>query len=77
MDLELTASSDEAAALGYKIGTFPTAMLSPAVGAIKAGLAALSAGDSAAASAIPPAELRAALGYDDYENQAKRFALPD
>jgi 2-methylisocitrate lyase-like PEP mutase family enzyme len=72
-----TPSSEEAAALGYKIGTFPTAMLSPAVGAIKAGLEALIAGRSAAASAIPPAELRTVLGYDDYEEQARRFALPD
>ena len=40
---------------------------------IKAGLAALVAGEAAAASALPPAELRAALGYDDYDQQAKRF----
>ena len=72
-----TPSRDEAAALGYKIGTFPTAMLSPAVGAIKAGLHALNAGQSAAASAIPPAELSTLLGYADYEEQAQRFAVPD
>ena len=72
-----TPTQQEAEALGYKIGTFPTAMLSPVVGAINAGLAALNAGQSAADSAIPTAELRAALGYDDYEEQAKRFAVPD
>ena len=72
-----TPTADEAAALGYKIGTFPTAMLSPVAGAIKAGLHALNAGQSAAASAIPPAELSTLLGYADYEEQARRFAVPD
>jgi 2-methylisocitrate lyase-like PEP mutase family enzyme len=73
----VTPSAKEAAALGYKIGTFPTAMLSPAVGAIQAGLNALNAGQSAADSAIAPAELSTLLGYADYEEQAQRFALPD
>src|SRR5690349_16076877 len=54
-----TPSGKEAAALGFKIGTYPTGMLSPAVAGMKAGLAALAAGQSEAASALPPAELRA------------------
>jgi len=71
-----TPSQKEAAALGFKIGTYPTGMLSPAVAGMKAGLAALAAGEAAAAGALPPAELRAALGYADYDAQAKKFTLP-
>lgn len=59
--------------LGLKIGTYPTGLLSPAIGGIKAGLAALAAGKAEASSALPPAELRADLGYPDYDAQAKRF----
>lgn len=72
-----TPTRTEAAELGFKIGTYPTGMISPVVGAIKEGLAALKAGEAEAASALPPAELRDALGYGDYEDQAKRFILPD
>jgi len=70
-----TPSQKEAAALGFKIGTFPTGTLSPATAGIKAGLAALKAGDSAATSALPPPELRLALGYDEYDAKAKPFIL--
>lgn len=71
-----TPSRAQAAALGFKIGTYPTGMLSPATAGMKAGLAALLAGEAEAASALPPAELRATLGYADYDAQAKRFILP-
>jgi 2-methylisocitrate lyase-like PEP mutase family enzyme len=71
-----TPTQARAAQLGLKIGTYPTGMLSPAVGAMKAGLAALKAGHAEAAGAIPPAELRATLGYADYEDKAKAFTLP-
>jgi len=71
-----TPSRTDAAALGLKIGTYPTGLLSPATAGIKAGLAALLAGAAEAASALPPPELRATLGYDDYETQAKRFIVP-
>ena len=54
----------------------PTGMLSPAAAAMKAGLAALKAGEAEAPSALPPAELRATLGYADYDAQAKPFILP-
>lgn len=70
-------SREEAAELGFKIGTYPTAMLSPAAAGIEAGLAALNAGEAVADSALPPAELREMLGYDDYEAQAKRFIAPE
>jgi hypothetical protein len=43
--------------------------------AIKAGLAALAAGEAEAASALPPAELRATLGYGDYDAAAKPFII--
>ena len=59
--------------LGLKIGTYPTALLSPMMAGIKAGLAALAAGRAEAPSALPPAELRAELGYPDYDATAKRF----
>jgi 2-methylisocitrate lyase-like PEP mutase family enzyme len=71
-----TPSRTQAAALGFKIGTYPTGMLSPATAGMKAGLAALVAGEAEAASALPPAELRATLGYADYDAQAKRFIVP-
>lgn len=72
-----TPTQAEAAELGFKIGTFPTGMLSPVVGAIREGLAALKAGRSEASSAIPTADLRATLGYDDYEARASRFVTDD
>jgi 2-methylisocitrate lyase-like PEP mutase family enzyme len=70
-----TPSQKEAAALGFKIGTFPTGMLSPAVAGMKAGLAAIAAGESETKLALPPAELRTTLGYPDYDTRAKPFLL--
>ena len=70
-----TPSQKEAVALGFKIATYPTGMLSPAVAGMKAGLAALAAGKAEAASALPPPELRATLGYGDYDAQAKPFIV--
>ena len=43
---------------------------------MKAGLAALKDGEAEAAAALPPPELRATLGYGDYDQQAKRFIVP-
>ncbi|GGG35549.1 carboxyvinyl-carboxyphosphonate phosphorylmutase [Caldovatus sediminis] len=71
-----TPSRERAAALGLKIGTYPTGLLSPAIAGMKAGLAALAAGEAEAAGALPPAELRATLGYADYDAQARRFVVP-
>jgi 2-methylisocitrate lyase-like PEP mutase family enzyme len=71
-----TPSQKQAAALGFKIGTYPTGMLSPAVAGMKAGLAALAGGEAEAASALPPAELRATLGYAEYDARAKPFIVP-
>jgi 2-methylisocitrate lyase-like PEP mutase family enzyme len=68
-----TPTQKRAAELGLKIGTFPTGMLSPVIGAMKAGLAAIAAGESAAPSAIPGKEFREALGYGDYDRQARNF----
>lgn len=68
-----TPTQARAAELGLRIGTFPTGMLAPVVGAIEAGLAAIAGGASEAASAVAPAALRAALGYADYEREAKQF----
>jgi len=71
-----TPSRSQAAALGFKIGTYPTGLLSPAAAGMKSGLAALVAGDAEAPSALPPMELRATLGYPDYDAQARRFIVP-
>ncbi|QQS13610.1 MAG: isocitrate lyase/PEP mutase family protein [Rhodospirillales bacterium] len=68
-----TPSRAQAAALGLKIGTYPTGMLSPAIAGMKAGLAALVAGEAASTTALPPAELRDTLGYGDYDTHAKQF----
>jgi 2-methylisocitrate lyase-like PEP mutase family enzyme len=69
-----TPTQTRAAELGLKIGTFPTGTLSPAMAGIKAGLAAIAGGASEAAGALPSAEFRSALGYGDYDAQAKKFA---
>ncbi|HTI83264.1 MAG TPA: isocitrate lyase/PEP mutase family protein [Acetobacteraceae bacterium] len=71
-----TPSRGKAAELGFKIGTYPTGLLSPAAAGMKAGVAALVAGDAEAATALPPAELRSTLGYPDYDAQAKPFIVP-
>lgn len=71
-----TPSREEAAALGFRIGTYPTGLLSPAIAGMTAGLAALAAGEAEAKGALPPAELRTTLGYGDYDAAAKRFILP-
>ena len=71
-----TPSRYEAAELGFKLGTYPTGMLSPAVAGMMAGLAALHAGEAEAASALAPADLRATLGYADYDSEAGRFLAP-
>jgi 2-methylisocitrate lyase-like PEP mutase family enzyme len=68
-----TPTRSRAEELGLKIGTYPTALLSPAVAGIKAGLVELAAGNAEATSASTPAELRAELGYAEYDAQAKRF----
>ena len=72
-----TPSQTRAAEFGFRIGTFPTGLLSPAAAGMKAGLAALAAGEAQAAEALPPAELRAALGWNEYDAQAKRFVVAD
>lgn len=66
---------EEAIALGIKIGTYPTGMLSPSIAGVKAGLAALATGRAESEMALSPAELRTTLGYGDYDTQAKPFLL--
>jgi 2-methylisocitrate lyase-like PEP mutase family enzyme len=73
--LRETPTQARAAELGLKIGTFPTGMLSPAIGAMKSALAALAAGKSEGEGAVSPAELRGTLGYGDYATAAKPFML--
>lgn len=71
-----TPSAARAAELGLKIGTYPTAMLSPAIAGMKAGLAAMARGEAEAPGALPATELRATLGYDAYEEAAKPYVVP-
>ena len=66
----------QAEALGLKIGTYPSLMLSPAIHGMKDGLAGLLAGEAQSTYALPAAEHRATLGYSDYAAQAKRFIVP-
>ncbi|HUD58013.1 MAG TPA: isocitrate lyase/PEP mutase family protein [Acetobacteraceae bacterium] len=70
-----TPSRSRAEELGFKIGTYPTGLLSPAAAGMKAGVAALVAGEAEASSALSPPELRAMLGYPDYDAQAKPFIV--
>lgn len=69
-------SRKQAEALGLKIGTYPTAMLSPALAGMKAGLVALLAGEAASPMALPEAEHRDTLGYGAYDVAAKPFIVP-
>lgn len=70
-----TPTQARAAELGLKIGTFPTAMLSPAMAAMQAALAALAAGQSEPEGGLSTAEFRRTLGYDDYALAARPFTL--
>ena len=70
-----TPSQAEAEKLGFKIGTFPTGMLSPAMAGMKAGLEAIAAGKSEAAGALPTAAFRETLGYGAYDAAAKPFIV--
>ncbi len=65
----------EAARLGLKIATLPAAILSPAIAGMMAGLAAISAGNTEAAGALPPAKHRETLGYGAYDAAAAPFIL--
>ena len=68
-----TPTQTEAAKMGFKIGVYPTALLSPAIAGMNAGLQALANGELQAKNALDPAELRQVLGYSDYETEATRF----
>jgi 2-methylisocitrate lyase-like PEP mutase family enzyme len=70
-----TPSQVRAAELGLKIGTFPTALLSPAMAAMQSALAALRSGRSEVDGALPAAEFRRTLGYDEYEAAARPFVV--
>lgn len=70
-----TPSQEEAEALGFKIGTFPTGMLSPSIAGIRSGLEALKAGQSESRAALSPPDLRSVLGYGDYDTKAKPFIV--
>jgi len=50
-------------------------MLSPAMAGMKAGMAALLAGEAESDMAMPPAEFRTTLGYADYDVQGKPFIV--
>lgn len=65
----------EAEALGLKIGTYPQGMISPVAAAIQAGLAAAAAGEAVTPGALPTAELRALLGFAEYDEQARPFIV--
>jgi len=68
-----TPTRARAEQLGLKIGTYPTALLSPVAAGIQAGLDALSRGDAEAPGALTPAEFRIALGYAEYDERAKQL----
>ncbi len=72
-----TPTQARAEALGLKIGTYPTALLSPVAAGIVAGLAALARGDAEAPGSLTPAEFRSTLGYAAYDDAAKQFSKPD
>lgn len=68
-------SQARAAELGLKIGTFPSAMLSPAIAAMQAGLAELRVGGNESELALPPAGVKKAIGYAEYEAAARSYTV--
>jgi 2-methylisocitrate lyase-like PEP mutase family enzyme len=68
-----TPTQARAAELGLKIGTFPTGMLSPVIGAMQNALAAIQGGASESAGAVAPKVMREVLGYGDYDAAGRRF----
>ncbi len=70
-----TPTQARAAELGLKIGTHPTALISPAAAGIRAGLAALTAGEAQSTHSMTTADFRKTLGYPNYEVAAKPYML--
>lgn len=70
-----TPTRARAEELGLKIGTYPTALLSPVAAGINAGLTALRRGEAEAPGALTPTEFRATLGYSEYDGEAKQFSM--
>ena len=68
-----TPGQADAAAQGYRIGTVPTGMLSPAAAGMLAGLATMTAGGTQATGAMAAAALRETLGYPAYDAQAAPY----
>ena len=68
-------TATEAAAMGFKIGTYPPTLLSPAIAGIRAGLEAMKAGLATSPMALDTADHRATLGYGDYDVAAMPFII--
>ncbi len=66
----------QAAAMGFKIGTYPPTLLSPAIAGMRSGLAAMQAGNATSDLALAPADHRDTLGYNAYDVAAKPFVVP-
>ncbi len=66
----------DAAAMGFKIGTYPATMLSPVIAGMRSGLAAMLAGQAASPLALAAADHRETLGYGAYDVAAKPYVLP-
>jgi 2-methylisocitrate lyase-like PEP mutase family enzyme len=60
-------------ALGYRIAAYPLTLLSVATRAMQRALEALRRGDRPA-DVLPFAELRALVGFDDYDAERLRYA---
>lgn len=70
-------TQEEAAEWGIKIAAYPTALMSPAMAGMKAGLAGLAAADDAAIEGLSAAEYAESLGYSAYDVAAKRYVAAD
>ena len=68
-----TPSQKDAAALGFKIGTYPTGLLVAGHGRHEGRAGGPQGRRGRGQSALPPPELRATLGYADYDAAAKPF----
>ena len=64
----------ELEALGYRIAAYPLTLLSAALHAQRAALAALRAGRPPAAGLLDFADLQRTVGFDDYDALAARYA---
>lgn len=75
-DTPLTAPA-RLAELGFTLVAYPLTLLSASIAAMHRALADLSAGRDPHGAAVDFAELRRIVGFDAYDSEAARYAVPE